>query len=169
MLNDDVIAIIKSYAGITPLDVADAVRELKREGVVVETFKMRDLAKLCFIIQHKFEKKERNTEWMVPKVIQAELKYDFMDYGRNLYLLAFKVLGFKYNLNVVLCPHSNCTCLPFTIPFTIFGKRLSQFRWCKLLKRIYEKETGNYCQLMALRNSRYRQTKMELRVMRPLF
>ena len=121
-LNDDVVAIIKSYAGVTLLDVADAVRALRREGVHV-TFalgEMRHFSKLCFMIKHKFVKEDELTHHTVRNELQYEHRLP-----QNHYLLAFKVMGFDYKV------HAEGFCI---------RARLNVEQWCADLKPMIERQ-----------------------------
>jgi len=157
MLNADVLAVIQSY-GLTSLDVADAVRELKREGVAVPTFKLRDLSKLCFIIQHKFLKRQPGK--ISYGSVQAGLQYEFLEVDRYVYLLAFKLLGFKY----VVDP---------SFKFRIEATPLTHSVWCLNLRRMYVKEYG-WCpftlmEIVQSNRALDKQKILEMRVIRPLF
>lgn len=155
MLNADVIAVIKSY-GLTSLDVADAVRELKREGVAVPTFKLRDLSKLCFIIQLKFLKKRGSISY---GCVETGLQYEFLEVDRYVYLLAFKLLGFKYAVDP-------------SFKFRIEAMPLQHSVWCFNLRRRYVKEYG-WCPYtlteIVLSKTYDKQKILEMRVIRKLF
>jgi hypothetical protein len=149
MLNDDVIALIKSYAGITALDVADAVRELQREGFTLSPFKMRDLSRLCFLLQHQFVKRQPGSvsyEWLKAESLQTDI-----------HLLAFKLLGFNYAVG------------PFK--FRVEAVPLNRAVWCFKLRRLYKKENG-WCPftLLELINSKsYKKQILENLFVRELF
>ena len=151
MLNDDVIALIKSYAGITSLDVADAVRELKREGITLNEFKMRDLAKFCFLLQHKYIKRQPGKvsyEWLKAESLPTDL-----------HLLAFKLLGFNYKVDVK------------SFKFRVDAVPLNRAVWCFKLRRLYKKENG-WCPftLLELINSKsYKNQILENLFVRELF
>ena len=149
MLNDDVIALIKSFAGITSLDVADAVRELKREGIAVKPFKLRELSRLCFLLQYKFVKKQPGRVtylWLKAESLQTDI-----------HLLAFKLLGFNYAVG------------PFK--FRVDAMPLNRSVWCFKLRRMYKKEKG-WCPftLMELISSEsYKKQILEMLFVRELF
>jgi hypothetical protein len=121
-LNEDVVAIIKSYAGVTLLDVADAVRALHREGVHA-TFargEMRHFSKLCFMIKQKFAKEDELTH----RTVRNELQYEHR-LSQTHYLLAFKVMGFDYKVDAE--------------GFWIRA-RLNVEKWCDDLKPMIERQ-----------------------------
>jgi hypothetical protein len=149
MLNDDVIALIKSFAGITSLDVAEAVRELKREGITVKTFKLSELSKLCFLLQYKFVKKNPGRvsyEWLKAESLQADL-----------HLLAFKLLGFNYAVG------------PFK--FRVDAVPLNRAVWCFKLRRMYKKEKGwcPFTLLEMIHSESYKKQILEMLFVRELF
>ena len=156
MLNADVIAVIKSY-GLTSLDVADAVRELKREGVAVPTFKLRDLSKLCFIIRLKFIKKCPGN--VSHGSVRAGLEYEFLEVDRYVYLLAFKLLGFKYAVDP-------------SFKFRIEAIPWNPSVWCLKLRVMYVKEYGwcPYTLMEIVQSKPYDKQKiLEMRLIRNLF
>ena len=157
MLNEDVVALIQSYAGITSLDVADAVRELKREGVPMKHFKLRDLSKLCYIIKLKFIKKQPGS--LSYGCVDAGLQYDFLEVDRYVYLLAFKLLGFKYSVDP-------------SYKFRIQALPLQHTVWCLNLRRMYVKEYGwcPYTLTEIVQSKPYDKQKiLEMRLIRNLF
>jgi hypothetical protein len=150
MLNDDVLALIKSYSGITSLDVADAVRELKREGISIQPFKMRELSRLCFLLQYKFVKKPGNVsyQWLKAESLQTDL-----------HLLAFKLLGFNYAVDLA------------SFKFRVDAVPLNRAVWGFKLRRLYKKEKG-WCPftLLELINSKsYKKQILEKLFVRELF
>lgn len=168
MLNSDVVAIIKSFAGITSLDVADAARQLKREGIWVGIFKLRDLSELCFLIHHKCEKKKWSSKKTMEKwSIRGGLPTNRYKLDRNTYLLAFKLLGYEYKVYEELLDWG-----PFKgntrTTFEIAGYTLPDLKWCKILKKMYEKEYEKI-RLIDFRYSTTTRENYEKRVMRRLF
>jgi hypothetical protein len=169
-MNSDVIALIQSFAGITSLDVADAVRELKREGIHISSFKLRDLSELCFLIQHKCEKKK----WSSTKCIwRSDIRGQvgchsrfWACFERDHFLLAFKLLGYNYKVFDEILHIGGRTVTERT--FSVAGFPSSPLKWCKLLKQLYEKKHDKI-KLLSLRNSRLRQEECEMLVLRRLF
>jgi hypothetical protein len=163
MLNSDVIAMIKSFAGITCLDVADAVRELKREGIDVPSFKMRDLSELCFLIHHKCEKK--SIKYTLRGNIRGEVGcFDrFRCLDRDHFLLAFKLLGYDYKI------YDQVLQLGITEKtFSVAMCPLPPVNWGKTLKKLYGKKFENFS-LMEFRHSSLEREKYEKMVLRRLF
>lgn len=168
MLNNDVISVIKSFAGITSLDVADAVRELRREGIRIGQFKIRQLSQLCFIIHHKYKKKKTTLLW---NQLRFEIgnHFEFGLLPLNLYLLAFKLLGYAYEINDPMAS-------PQT--FCIHGCAKSNTKWCKILKKLMWENHDTHVLKLSLvsglpamayfKDERYKQ-KIEKRVLQPLF
>jgi hypothetical protein len=159
MLNSDVLALIKSFTGITSLDVSDAVRQLKREGICIPNFKMRYLLELCFLIHHKFEKKKWTTKKC--KLQRANIRGEvgcqtyFTSLDRNHFLLAFKLMGYDYKYDALTT-------------FSVAGSLLPPLKWCKLLKKKYDQHNKKV-PLVKLRFSICEREKCEMIMLRRLF
>ncbi len=138
MLNADVILVIRSFAGTTALDVADAVRELKREGVAVAGFRMGALSKLCFFLKHRFAPQPRaSSRWAL---VYLEYTHPFMDADCSVYLLAFKLLGYAYDYGDCILPvQRNANHAPH---FRIAARQLDRVEWYGQLLRLHEAECG---------------------------
>ena len=169
MLNGDVISLIRSFAGITSLDVADAVRQLKRERIQIDffDFKMRDLSQLCFLIKHKFEKKKWNSKKCVHLWdIRSQVGTSF-PFSRETFLVAFKLMGYDYKVYDEIRPIGiNKGKTQRT--FSIAGSPMPTLKWCKILQKIYEKEHGKMG-LINLRYSRSEREKCEKTVLKSFF
>jgi hypothetical protein len=167
MLNSDVVALIRSFAGITSLDVADAVRQLKREGIYVPTFKMRDLAELCFLIHHKCEKK--SIKYTLCGNIRGEVGcFDRFRtcLDREHFLLAFKLLGYNYKVYDQVLQLGDRSMTEKT--FSVAMCSLPALKWGKTLQKLYGKKFENF-RWMEFRHSSAEREKYEKMVLRRLF
>ena len=118
-MNDDVITVIKSYAGITPLDIANAYWKWYPELSIMKyvPFKIKQMYKLIQLIQRLYKPSNIDScnishvnDYIKLIIINNKLPicYDYFSIGIAFYLCGYTLNTYQHYKNPLQCRVLNC-------------------------------------------------------------